>query len=301
MTRIAFLGTPEAAIPTLTRVAGNTVVVVTRPDRPRGRSKKPKPSPVKLAAQTLGIEVVQPPDAVALEQDLARRDLDVAVVVAYGMLLPRRLLSIPRHGFVNVHFSLLPRWRGASPVEHAILAGDEETGVSVMILDEGMDTGPILDRLSVPIGSLDAADLTEVLALKGASLLERVLEPYLAGTMLPQPQDDALATYAPRLKRADTRLDPKEPAIRLERVVRASVLRGGAHCFLDGRRLKVWRAEAKVGEDAAPGILKRDDGAVAMGTGKGSLLLIEVQPEGRRRMMASEWARGRRDPLGVIE
>jgi methionyl-tRNA formyltransferase len=222
-------------------------------------------------------------------------------VVAYGSLIPASILEAVPHGFLNVHFSLLPRWRGASPVEHALIAGDDVTGVTVMRLDEGLDTGPIVAQRTVPIHDADdAATLGQRLAEAGADLLLEVLEPYLAGKIEPRAQDDTKATYAPRLSRRDFFLDPQVPASELWRLTRAGASRGGAVIRIDGDPLKVWKASVEPC-DVPPGQVVVDDAKVLVGTGGGCLKLVEVQPPGRRRMPADAWLRGLRTVPRVAE
>jgi methionyl-tRNA formyltransferase len=292
VTRIAFLGTPAAAVPTLEAIAEDVVVVVTRVDKPRGRSKRLESSPVKMAASGLGIEVVQPHRSADIESIVRDAAVDIAVVVAYGRIIPEPALDAVPSGFLNVHFSLLPRWRGAAPVERAILAGDTETGVTVMRLDPGLDTGPTLSSTRVPIDDqTDAATLTARLAQVGAHLLVETLHPYLEGRLQAVPQPEQAATYADRLDKTDSRLVVTDDADLLDRVIRASTTRGGAYGFVDGARLKVWRARP-VGGSIPPGRISSEGARVLLGTGRGVLELLEVQPEGGRRMSADSWARG---------
>ncbi len=290
MTRVLFLGTPTSAVPTLKRLVTeyDVVGVVTRPDRPRGRSNRPQPSPVKQAAEELHLPVV------SLRDGIAELRPEVAVVVAYGVIIkPETLEAIP-HGFLNVHFSLLPRWRGATPIEHALLAGDEVTGVTIIRLDEGLDTGPIVAQRAVPIGEEDdASTLTASLADLGAGLLVETLPAHLAGTLAPRPQDDASATYAPRLPDSVFDLDPERPAFELWRTVRAATTRRGASIDLDGQRVKIWRA--RVGDcDAEPGQVIAVEDGIAIGTASGCLVPVEVQAPGRKRMPVAAWLRGLR-------
>lgn len=293
MTRVLFLGTPKPAVPTLQRLAAayDIVGVVTRPDRPRGRSRHPRPSAVKQAADALHLPVV------SLREAIANLHPDVAVVVAYGVIIDAESLEAVPHGFLNVHFSLLPRWRGATPVEHALLAGDDTTGVTVMRLDEGLDTGPVVAQRELPIrDDDDAATLTDRLAEAGAALLVETLPGYLDGSIVPEPQNDERATYAPRLPAAVFELDPAGTAVELWRTVRAAATRGGARIELDGDVIKVWRARPG-GCDAEPGQIRAVPEGVAIGTTDGCLIALEVQAPGRRRMRAADWWRGlRRHP-----
>ncbi len=292
MTRIAFLGTPEAAVPTLEAIAERVAVVVTRADKPRGRSNRPEASPVKVAATRLGIEVAQPNLSFDIGSIMTTAGVDIAVVVAYGRIIPEPALESVPLGFLNVHFSLLPRWRGAAPVERAILAGDSVTGVTIMRLDSGLDTGPTLSSMRVPLDDeTDAATLTARLAVVGADLLVETLDGYLTGRLRPVSQPEEEATYAARFDKADNRLVVTDDAQRLDRVIRASTSRGGAYAFIEGERLKVWRARP-ASASLPPGRLSSEGGLVLLGTGRGALELLEVQPEGSRRMSATAWARG---------
>ena len=299
MSRILFLGTPTAAVPTLQMLGSDVVLVVTRPDRAIGRSRTPRPSPVKTAALQMGIAVSQPERSGDIAAVIGLVKPDVAIVVAFGMLLPPEALSVLGMGFLNVHFSLLPRWRGAAPVERAILAGDAETGVTIMKLDEGLDTGPLLASRKVAIGEkIDAVDLTGKLSVVGAELLAETLPSYLQGNLQPQAQLEAGATYAKRVEVSESKIEPSASAEMLNRVIRAFTARGGAYGLHDGQRVKVWNARPVSRSDLEPGRLVVEGGAVLLGTGNGALQLLEVQPAGRKRMEAAAWARGRR--LGTL-
>ena len=290
--RIAFLGTPGSAVPALDAIAEDVVVAITRGDKARGRSKRPVPSPVKAAATRFGIEVVHPERSMDIARVMTAAAVDLAVVVAYGRIIPEPALNAVPLGFLNVHFSLLPRWRGAAPVERAILAGDTATGVTIMRLDTGLDTGPTLSSVQAPIGDdADAESLTATLAIMGAKLLKGTLDEYASGRLEPVPQPDVGVTYAPRMDRVDSRLILTQDAHSLDRVIRASTTRGGAYAFLGGRSLKIWRARPAAGEHP-PGRIAREGAHVLLGTGIGVLELLAVQPEGSRRMSAAAWARG---------
>lgn len=296
--RAVFYGTPAEAVPSLRALAAlaDVPLVVTRPDRPRGRSGKPQPPPVKEAARDLGLEVSQPARAVHDLDRLRALEPDVAVVVAYGQILPVELLAVPRHGFVNVHFSLLPRWRGASPVVRAILAGDDVTGVTLMQLDAGMDTGPVLAVVPTHVGGEESAgELTTRLAAMGAALLGEHLPDYIAGEITPRPQPETGATAAARVKVEEAFVDPsRHHAAAVLRAVRAFDPKPGAWTELDGGRIKLWRARPASGPGPEPGTAAMVAGAVLLGTPDGPVELAEVQPEGRNRMSAVDWMRGRR-------
>lgn len=293
MTRIAFLGTPETAVPTLTALGDQVVLVVTRPDRPSGRARRTVPSPVKLAAMEQGIEVQQPQRGGDIGEVLERAEIDVAVVVAYGVLIPESALALVAHGFLNVHFSLLPRWRGAAPIERSILAGDEKTGVTIMQLDAGLDTGPIVAQREITIDAGDDAPLVGGrLADVGAKLLVEILPAYIAGALQPRPQPTEGVTYAKRIDASEMRIDVFSQADLIDRQVRALAGRGGAWAIHGEDRIKIWRTGRAEQTDLHEGELAIHGGRVLLGTGKGSLELMEVQPANRKRMDAAAWARG---------
>ncbi|HEY7563551.1 MAG TPA: methionyl-tRNA formyltransferase [Acidimicrobiia bacterium] len=291
-----FLGTPESALPALEslhRVA-DIAAVLTRPDRPQKRSGSPQPSPVKQRALALGLPVAQPGTAAEVAtQMMAIGDLDIAVVVAYGLLIPPAALQTPRRGFVNIHFSLLPRWRGASPVAAAIAAGDEETGVSLMVLDQGLDTGPVLAAKTMIIGrDENAGSLTTRLATIGAQLVLEMVPGFVRGEIEPVAQVGE-ATYSRRLRTVDAFLDLQEPAETLARKVRAWSPRPGASLFLEGRRVRVAAARA-VARPLATGQVLVENDRLVVGAGGSGLELLRVQPAGRTEMAAADWLRGLR-------
>jgi methionyl-tRNA formyltransferase len=294
--RLAYLGTPEASVPPLRALvdAGfDVALVVSQPDRRRGRGGAPSPSPVKAAAVELGLPVTDRVD------DVLDAGADLGVVVAFGQLIrPHVLARLP---MVNLHFSLLPRWRGAAPVERAILAGDQRTGVDLMVVEEGLDTGGVLARTKLAIGPDEtAAELRDRLVVAGTELL---VDHLAAGLGTPAAQQGE-PTHAAKIEPGDLRLDWTAPASQLHRVVRV----GGAWTTLDGRRLKVWRTTTDVDDpdgalrglgpgevaSATPG---PEGGVVPVGTGTTPLGLCEVQPEGKPRLAAVDWAHGAR-PAG---
>jgi methionyl-tRNA formyltransferase len=292
---IVYLGTPEEAVPPLRALvaAGHHIaLVVTQPDRRRGRGREPSPSPVKRAARELGLSVRTPARAREVIDDVRASGAVAGVVVAFGQLLPAGLLDAVALGFVNVHFSLLPRWRGAAPVERAILAGDSETGVCVMRLDEGMDTGPLFACRSTAIAPRETAgELATRLVDLGTALLLEVL-PALA-TAAPTPQAGT-PTPAPKLTVDEFRLDAGRTAIELERIVRAGNPRPGAWMVVGGHRIKVLRAHADVAAVfGAPGTVDRSPAALMVVDG--ALLLDEVQPAGGRAMSGEDWLAGVRE------
>ena len=297
--RAALLGTSQEAVPAIDILAGSADLraVITRPDRPRGRGRVPAPPESKVRAFELGVPVRQPATPAALDDAVAGMDLDLAVVVSYGMIVPAVTLARPRLGMVNLHFSLLPRWRGAAPVERAILAGDEVTGVSLMWMDAGLDAGPVLAGWRTSIGEdEDAGALSERLALGGAELLATNLSVLERGELEPVAQQDSMVTWAPRLVVSEARLDFHQPVEQVARAVRAFCPRPGAHTTWRGKRFKILRAWPVPGR-LEPGHLQIDEDGVTVGTATGCLALRTVQPEGRKAMDALAWLRGvRGDP-----
>ncbi|MSQ10635.1 MAG: methionyl-tRNA formyltransferase [Dehalococcoidia bacterium] len=300
--RIIFLGTPEFALPTLARLHADghqIVAVYTQPDRPAGRSGHPSPPAVKRWAVAHGIPVRQPR---SLRREPAQGDLialrpDALVLVAYGLLLPQAVLDCAPHGGLNLHPSLLPRHRGPAPVVGALLAGDTETGVSIMLMDAGMDTGPVLAQQHAPIEPADnAATLADRLAHVGANLMSRTLPRWATNDITAQPQDDAQATYTRILTKDDGLLDWRKPAITLAREVRAYQPWPGTATHWKGRVFKVLAADALPGGgSAAPGSVVAYEGGAAVATSDGLLVLREVQVEGRKPAPVAEFLRGARD------
>lgn len=294
--RIVFLGTPpEAAVAlqALVRAGHDVAMVVTQPDRRRGRGGRTLPSPVRRAADDLGLDVRTPERAREVVDDLRNSGAELGVVVAFGQLLPDDVLAAIPHGFVNVHFSLLPRWRGAAPVERAILAGDTETGVCLMDIVTELDAGPVYACESMPIGPGDTAgQLRAELAERGAALLVDTLEAIPSTEATPQ---EGEPTYADKLDPAEFELDWDRTAAELDRVVRAGNPRPGAWTTVDGQRLKVLRARRvpdPPSDAPPPGTLLE---APAVATAEGRLELVEVQPAGKQAMAADAWARGLHD------
>lgn len=293
--RLVFAGTPEFAALALRQIlaAGHEVVLVlTQPDRPSGRGMALRASPVKELANTAGIEVFQPltlRDGVAQERVRAAA-ADALIVAAYGLILPQAVLDMPPCGCINIHASLLPRWRGAAPIQRAILAGDQETGVSIMQMEAGLDSGPVLLSQSVPISDADtAASLHATLAILGARLIVEALA-RLPLPAHPQPEDGI--TYAAKIDKAEAGLDWHRPALQLARQVRAFNPFPGASCCLDGVPLKVWRAEV-VGGDGRPGmVLRVDREGIVVACGEQALRLDELQKAGGRRLSAAQYLAG---------
>lgn len=299
-TRIVFMGSPDFALPTLIALHKKYHVtgVVTQPDKPAGRGRTLRPPPVKTLVNEYNIPVIQP---VSLKEPAALAQLqqwepELIVVAAFGQILRPPVLNLPPHGCINVHASLLPRWRGAAPIQAAILHGDKQTGVTIMLMEAGLDTGPILNQRSIPItDDCTAGALSLLLAELGSQLLVETLPGYLSGELRPQPQDETSATYAPMLKKADGEIDFNQPAEYLERFVRAYNPWPGAFTSWEVGRLKVHRAHAV--ESPSPGIGKRliHNEQAAIGTAKGILVLDEVQPAGKKAMPGEVFLRGARN------
>jgi len=271
-------------------------LVVTQPDRPAGRGLSPRPSPVKIAALELGLPLFQP-DSINAPQSISRLrelSLDLMVVVDYGQLLKKTVLEIPRLGCINLHASLLPRYRGAAPVAWAILNGERETGVSVFLLDEGMDTGPLLAQRAVAIGPEETrGELEERLAQLGAELLVEAILGYSRGELTPRPQPPG-GSRAPRLKKSDGLIDWSWPAEKVERWVRGMNPWPSAFTYFRGKRLKLHRVRLAEGEGGEPGCLLPAGRRLFVSCGRGLVELLEVQPEGKKRLTAQEFLNGYR-------
>lgn len=296
MIRAAFLGTPAAAVPSLAALMQVAAVdfVVTQPDRPKGRGQTLEPPPVKVAAAEWGLHVEQPESNSDLEILFTGNTLDVAVVVAYGRILSRTSLESVKRGFVNVHFSLLPRWRGAAPVERAVLNGDDYSGVSLMVLDEGLDTGPVFAAVETEIAEYETAgELTGRLAALGADVLRDHLEDYIHEKLLPARQMQTGATLAPKLKTEEARLDWQLGPSAFGRAVRAFNPRPGGWAEGEGTRLKIFEV-GPASPVVPPGEIRVINGRPILGLGAGSVELVEVQPAGKPRQSGKDWANGRR-------
>jgi len=303
--RVIFVGNDPWSVPTLEALSASgdldVELVITNPPRPAGRGSRLTPTAVADAARRLGIEPVETEGVRTGEgfEAVERIDPDAVVVVAYGHLVPPEVLDVPRLGTLNLHFSLLPRWRGAAPVQRAILEGDERTGVSVMLLDEGLDTGPVLARREEQIRPDDeSGSLGERLAALGADLMVSTLRALGEGTVAPAPQDHAAATYAPKLEPRERTIDWRHPADSIGRRVRAFAPAPGAATTFRGRPLKVLRAAVRDldGEGVPPaGEVQVDvDGSPFVVAGSGAVTVLEVAPAGRARMSGGDWARGAR-------
>lgn len=308
--RIIFMGTPEFAMPSLralheqrTQQNWEVVAVVTQPDRPAGRGKKVVAGPVKQYALMQGLSVLQPaslrkePAAVEALRALAP---DLFVVAAYGQILRKEVLAIPTHGPINVHASLLPAYRGASPITAALLDGLPETGISIMLMDEGMDTGPVLAQATTPIAPQETAvTLGERLAEQGAQLLVATLPAWLAGQTTPTPQSELPGTpsLCRLIHKEAGQIDWQQPAVVIERMTRAYAPWPSAHTTWHGETFKIWQAAVVAGQ-AAPGLVVQRADGVAVGTGEGLLRLVTVQPAGKRQMDMRSFLNGAPEFIG---
>lgn len=316
---VVFMGSPDFAVPSLEAVlsAGHVVpCVFTQPDKPRARGRHPLPTPVKAFAESRGVWVFSPKTlrGEAALQTLREAAPDAIVVVAYGLLLPPEVLGLPRHGCINVHASLLPKYRGAAPIERAIMAGERVTGVSTMYMAEGWDTGDIILQEAVPIGEdMTAGELRETLAAMGADLLRQTLELMETQAAPRVPQDESAATYAPRIRPGEFVIDWALPAKVVHNLVRAASPKPGAVTRASGKLLKVFRGRPAgrpagalspepVVDSAPPGAVLgiAPGGELAVKTGEGVYLVSEVQAEGGRRMSASRYLRGRPMQPGTV-
>jgi methionyl-tRNA formyltransferase len=297
---VVFAGTPEFSVPAFEAIAASRhrlAAVYTQPDRRSGRGLKLEGSPIKQAAAARGRPIEQPAslkDPAAIARLAAYRP-DVMVVVAYGLLLPQAVLDVPRLGCVNIHASLLPRWRGAAPIQRALLAGDSQTGVTIMRMEAGLDTGPMLSSEAIPIGPADTGgSLHDRLAVLGARMIVTALDSLESGTAAFEPQEDAGATYARKLSKAEASLDWTQSAELLERQVRAFDPWPVAETRLDGQQLRIWRAHTAQGVDPAPPgtVISADEAGIAVMTGKGVLVIDRLQLPGKRIMEAAEFLRG---------
>ena len=303
MAKIVFMGTPDFAVPSLTALMAehDVVAVVTQPDRPAGRNKQLRQSPVKRQALAANIPVFQPQrirDEAMLEA-LGSLDADVFVVAAFGQILSQAVLEFPRYGTVNVHASLLPRWRGAAPIQAAIRAGDCESGVTIMLIDAGLDTGPVMSKRAIPLAPDETGQsLHDRLAVLGAELLVVTLPRYLNGEIQPQTQDESLATYAPQIKKEDGAIDWLRSADEIERLVRAFTPWPGTFTIWNGAQLKVLAGGA--GEGCAPaGQVVERGGVIAIGTGDGLYFPSELQLAGKRRLSVSDFVNGYGEIIGA--
>ena len=305
--KVLFAGTPEVAVPSLEALLASdhdVVGVLTRADARAGRGRRARPSPVRQVAEAAGLPVLAPERLgdPGVDEEIAGLGADGCAVVAYGALVPPTLLRMPRHGWVNLHFSLLPAWRGAAPVQHALLAGDDVTGAVTFLLDEGLDTGPVLGRLTETVRPTDTGgDLLRRLAVAGAELLVATFDGLEAGTLVAQPQPADGVSLAPKLEVEDARVDWSRPAYVVDRLVRAMTPAPGAWTTWRGERLKLQPVQVVAGPDGPaldPGEIHADKREVLVGTGSGPVRLGVVQPHGRKAMPAADWARGVRPEEG---
>ena len=302
--RVVFFGSPDFAVPTLRALLDSPwrpIAVVTQPDRPSGRGRKLARPPVAELAADAGIAVLQPerlraPEAIAAIVALAP---ELQIVAAYGQLLPAAVLDAPRYGTLNVHASLLPRWRGAAPISAAIAAGDVETGATIMLVDETEDTGPILAQRATLVGEHETAgELSDRLAALGAALLLETIPRWLAGEIAPQAQDDSLATRARRVRKEAGAIDWSQSAAQIARQIRAYTPWPGAFAALDGQRVRLAAATAEPGAGAAGEIVSVDEDAIRVAAGEGIAAVERLQRAGKRELSAAEFARGAGELLG---
>jgi methionyl-tRNA formyltransferase len=302
---ILFLGTPEFAVPSLKALIGSphrVLAVVTQPDKPRGRKLRLSPSPVKDLALAHGLECLQPEslNEEGFKDRAAELTPDACVVVAYGKLIPSWLLNLPPHGCLNVHASLLPKYRGAAPIQRAIMEGERQTGITIMLLDEGMDTGPGLKQAAVDITEDDiSGTLYEKLALLGADLLRETLDEMEKDRITPIPQDDSLATYAPKIEKDEREIDWSRSAKEIRNLVRALNPTPGAFATYARLQLKVWATKVKDDfQEAPPGTVLEAKHRLVAATASGAIELLEVQPANKDRMSGEEFSRGYRVKVG---
>jgi methionyl-tRNA formyltransferase len=294
--RIIFAGTPDFSVPPLRALLDSThqvVAVYTQPDRPAGRGRKLAEGPVKQTAKAAGVPVYQPvnfKEAGALS-GLQALDADLMIVVAYGLLLPVAVLEAPRLGCVNIHASILPRWRGAAPIQRAVLAGDRESGVTIMQMEKGLDTGPMFLIKRLPLAPNETGgSLHDRLATLGAEALMEALPGIADGSLVPQPQDDSQSNYAKKLDKAEARIDWRQPAEQIERLVRAFNPWPVAHTAYEDANLRVWEAHVVSGVGAAPGtVMTADRQGIDVATGDGLLRITRLQMPGKRAMAAEDF------------
>lgn len=303
------MGTPEIAATSLEKLISdghNIVAAVTREDKPRGRGKVMTPTPVKELALSRGIPVYTPKTLRDGEfsEILRAANPDMIVVVAYGKILPPEVINYPKYGCINLHVSLLPKYRGAAPMQRAIMDGERETGVTVMYMDEGLDTGDIISTVRFPIGDEDDFEVIHDRSAElGSVLLSQTIVDIFEGKATRTPQDSANATYAEKVEKADAKLDLSLPAVRLDPIIRGLTPIPGAFVYLDGKMLKINKARAKDGRGEAGEVLSVSgvgDGSIVVATGEGALEILSVIPEGKGKMSAGDFVRGRKIKVGDI-
>lgn len=298
--RIVFMGTPDFAVPALIALAeaGHEIVAAySQPPRPAGRGKQLQPSPVQREAEARGIPVRHPLSLKGADDqaEFAALNADIAIVAAYGLILPQAVLDAPRHGCLNIHASLLPRWRGAAPIQRAILAGDEDTGICIMRMEAGLDTGPVLARATTPVDRKTAGDLTDELAQTGGQLMVKVLADLAAFAEAPQPDDGV--TYAKKIDKAESRLDFSQGAAGVERQIRAFAPAPGAFFELEGERYRILAADV-VAEGGAAGVTLDD--RLTIGCGADAIRPLRIQRAGKPAMETDALLRGRSVPAGTV-
>ncbi len=302
---IVFAGTPEFSVPCLKALLehGHTVsAVYTQPDRPAGRGRKPRPSPVKQVALEHGLTIHQPTSLAQETQVLLKLKPDLIIVIAYGLMLPQKILELPRYGCINVHASLLPRWRGAAPIQRAIEAGDSTTGISIMQMDQGLDTGDILLLSEISIDDEDtSASLHDKLAILGAGCLMQVLQQLEQGALKAVAQDNDLACYASKLSKDEARIDWSKPAVELQRKIRALNPWPVCYCLRQQQRLRIWQAslDHSAKPSTVPGeVLRADKDGIVVQTGVAALRLTCLQAEGGKALTAREFLNGHNITIG---
>lgn len=309
---IIFMGTPDFAVPSLRLLLEegyNVTTVITQPDRPKGRKRVLTPTPVKVEAEKHGIPVLQPVklrEADSVEQ-IRQLAPDLIVTAAYGQILPKSVLDLPKYGCINIHASLLPKYRGGAPIHHAVMRGEAVTGVTIMYMAVGLDTGDMISSVELPIEDTDTTGmLFDKLSMAGADLLKRTLPDLLAGRIEAVPQNEADAIYSPNIRREDELLDWSRSAIELWNHIRGLNPFPGAYTFWNGEVLKVWASlkpeqAGQVRFGVAPGtVLKCSEQGIEVMTGAGTLWLTEIQPAGKKAMPVSEFIRGVQIPVGTV-
>ncbi|ALS21557.1 methionyl-tRNA formyltransferase [Paenibacillus naphthalenovorans] len=311
--RVIFMGTPEFAVPSLQTLLEydgvEVVAVVTQPDRPVGRKRILTPTPVKAEAEKHGIPVLQPerlrsPESV---DALSALQPELIVTAAYGQILPKSVLDLPRLGCINIHASLLPKYRGGAPIHYAVMNGDPVTGVTIMYMAEGLDTGDMISRIEVPIGDQDTTGtMFEKLSIAGAKLLKETLPDLLSGRVRAVPQNDEEAVYSPNISREQERIDWTKPALQIWNLVRALHPRPGAFTLWNGDVLKIWTCAKPDAAESVPGstlpgtVLEAGERGIAVATGQGVLRITELQPAGKKAMDAAAFARGGQLTPGTV-
>ena len=304
--KIIFMGTPEFAVPSLRALvdSGDEVVaVVTQPDKPKGRGLEVAPPPTKVLAERHGIPVLQPAKIKTEEffNELKKFNPDLICVAAYGKILPKNILDLPHYGCINVHASLLPKYRGAAPINWAIIRGEKVTGITTMKMDEGMDTGDMLLKKEVPIEDEDTGEtLSEKLSEIGARLLIETIRLLKEGQLNPIPQDHSQANYAPMLKKEDGKIDWQKSAEEIRNLIRGALLWPSAYTNLEGKLLKIYKVRLAGGEGKPGEVIKSESGILRVATGKGALDILKLQIEGGKKLETQVFLRGRRIEEGMV-